>query len=78
MLQYLTPFIVSDMLSIWCLIEFEYFQNKDGLLYVEVKFDPTSDRGNPVIHGEDEKTDYATVDFPMPTTPHKVTGDDKI
>lgn len=78
MLQYLNQLIVSDMLSIWCLIKLDHFQNKDGLLYVEVKFDTTSNKGNPVIHGEDEKTDYATVDFPLPTTPHEVTGDDKI
>lgn len=66
------------MRSIWCLIKFDHFQNKDGLLYVEVKFDDTSNKGNPVIHGENEKTDYATVDFPMHTTSHGVNGDDKI
>lgn len=41
------------------------FKNKDGLLYVEVQFEANTDKENPVIHGEDEKTDYATVEFPV-------------
>ena len=48
-------------------IFFFKIQNKDGLLYVDVQFDAKKEKGNPVIHGEDEKTDYATVDFPMPS-----------
>lgn len=41
------------------------YKNKDGLLYVEVQFDAKTEKGNQTIHGEDEKTDYATVEFPM-------------
>ncbi|XP_056009552.1 contactin-4-like [Ostrea edulis] len=40
------------------------YKNQDGLLYVEVQFDQNKEKGKPVIHGEDEKTDYATVEFP--------------
>lgn len=46
------------------------FKNKDGLLYVEVQFDTKTEESNPVIHGDDEKTDYATVEFPMPSSSH--------
>lgn len=46
------------------------YKNKDGLLYVEVKFDTKTEESNPVIHGDDEKTDYATVEFPMPSSSH--------
>ncbi|XP_056009554.1 hemicentin-2-like [Ostrea edulis] len=42
------------------------YKNQDGLLYVEVQFDQNKEKGKPVIHGEDEKTDYATVEFPYP------------
>ncbi|XP_061185047.1 uncharacterized protein LOC133193089 [Saccostrea echinata] len=42
------------------------YKNQDGLLYVEVQFDPEKQLGKPVIHGEDEKTDYATVEFSTP------------
>lgn len=41
------------------------YKNKDGLLYVDVKFDTKQGQENPVIHGQDEKTEYATVEFPM-------------
>lgn len=46
------------------------YKNKDGLLYVEVKFDTKTEERNPVIHGDDEKTDYATVEFPVPSSSH--------
>lgn len=46
------------------------YKNKDGLLYVEVKFDAKTEKGNQTIHGEDEKTDYATVEFPMAASTH--------
>lgn len=49
---------------------FYFFQNKDGLLYVEVQFDTKTEERNPVIHGDDEKTDYATVEFPVPSSSH--------
>lgn len=41
-------------------------QNQDGLLYVDVQFDKKPENGKQHIHGEDEKTDYATVEFPFP------------
>lgn len=46
------------------------YKNKDGLLYVEVQFDHKTEKGNQTIHGEDEKTDYATVEFPMAASTH--------
>lgn len=46
------------------------YKNKDGLLYVEVQFDAKTEKGNQTIHGEDEKTDYATVEFPMAASKH--------
>uniref|UniRef100_K1QK66 Uncharacterized protein n=1 Tax=Magallana gigas TaxID=29159 RepID=K1QK66_MAGGI len=46
------------------------YKNKDGLLYVEVQFDTKTEERNPVIHGDDEKTDYATVEFPVPSSSH--------
>lgn len=54
------------------------FKNKDGLLYVEVNFDGKQGQDNPVIHGEDEKTDYATVEFPMPSALHKASGSEEL
>lgn len=54
------------------------YKNKDGLLYVEVKFDGKQGQDNPVIHGEDEKTDYATVEFPMPSALHKASGSEEL
>lgn len=53
-------------------------QNKDGLLYVEVQFDAKTERGNQTIHGEDEKTDYATVEFPMAASTHDKSENQKI
>ena len=52
-------------------------QNKDGLLYVDVQFDAKKGNENPVIHGEDEKTDYATVEFPMPSSSQEDASADK-
>lgn len=61
---------------------FMFIQNKDGLLYVEVQFDTKNDtkneKGNQTIHGEDEKTDYATVEFPMAASTHDESGKEKI
>lgn len=54
------------------------YKNKDGLLYVEVNFDGKQGQDNPVIHGEDEKTDYATVEFPMPSALHKESGSEDL
>lgn len=54
------------------------YKNKDGLLYVEVNFDGKQGQDNPVIHGEDEKTDYATVEFPMPSALHKASGSEEL
>lgn len=54
------------------------YKNKDGLLYIEVKFDGKQGQDNPVIHGEDEKTDYATVEFPMPSALHKASGSEEL
>lgn len=54
------------MFLYFCINIFFLIQNKDGLLYVDVQFDAKKGKENPVIHGEDEKTDYATVEFPMP------------
>lgn len=54
-----------------------FLQNKDGLLYVEVNFDGKKGHDNPVIHGEDEKTDYATVEFPMPSSLQNASGSEK-
>lgn len=58
------------------------YKNKDGLLYVEVQFDTKNDtkneKGNQTIHGEDEKTDYATVEFPMAASTHDESGKEKI
>lgn len=55
-----------------------FIQNKDGLLYVEVKFDAKTEKGNQTIHGEDEKTDYATVEFPMAASKPDESGNEKI
>lgn len=57
---------------------FMFIQNKDGLLYVEVQFDTKNEKGNQTIHGEDEKTDYATVEFPMAASTHDESGNEKI
>lgn len=54
------------------------YKNKDGLLYVEVNFDGKQGQDNPIIHGEDEKTDYATVEFPMPSALHKTSGSEEL
>lgn len=54
------------------------YKNKDGLLYVEVNFDGKQGQDNPIIHGEDEKTDYATVEFPMPSALHKASGSEEL
>lgn len=54
------------------------YKNKDGLLYVEVQFDATTEKGNKTIHGEDEKTDYATVEFPMAASIHDESEKEKI
>lgn len=54
------------------------YKNKDGLLYVEVKFDAKTEKGNQTIHGEDEKTDYATVEFPMAASKPDESGNEKI
>lgn len=54
------------------------YKNKDGLLYVEVQFDTKNEKGNQSIHGEDEKTDYATVEFPMAASTHDESGNEKI
>lgn len=54
------------------------YKNKDGLLYVEVQFDTKNEKGNQTIHGEDEKTDYATVEFPMAASTHDESGNEKI
>lgn len=54
------------------------YKNKDGLLYVEVNFDGKQGQDNPFIHGEDEKTDYATVEFPMPSALHKASGSEEL
>nr|XP_022323486.1 hemicentin-2-like isoform X4 [Crassostrea virginica] len=43
------------------------YKNNEGLLYIEVQFDAKKEKGNQIIHGEEEKTDYATVEFPNPT-----------
>lgn len=59
-------------------VMFLYFKNKDGLLYVEVQFDAKTEKGNQTIHGEDEKTDYATVEFPMTASTHDGWGYEKI
>lgn len=55
-----------------------FIKNKDGLLYVEVQFDTKNEKGNQTIHGEDEKTDYATVEFPMAASTHDESGNEKI
>ncbi|XP_056001629.1 hemicentin-2-like [Ostrea edulis] len=47
------------------------YKNQDGLLYVEVQFDAKADNRKSVIHGEEEKTDYATVEFPFPPSSQK-------
>lgn len=62
-------------LSLFChasnlYVMFMFIQNKDGLLYVEVQFDAKTEKGNQTIHGEDEKTDYATVEFSMAASTH--------
>lgn len=54
------------------------YKNKDGLLYVEVQFDAKTEKGNKTIHGEDEKTDYATVEFPMAASIHDESEKEKI
>lgn len=54
------------------------YKNKDGLLYVEVNFDGKQGQDNPIIHGEDEKTDYATVEFPMSSPLHKASGSEEL
>lgn len=54
------------------------YKNKDGLLYVEVQFDPRTEKGNQTIHGEEEKTDYATVEFPMAASKHDESENEKI
>lgn len=59
-----------------CLIFF--FQNKDGLLYIEVEFDGKKKEGNQIIHGENEKTDYATVEFPKPSISKDADHDGKM
>lgn len=57
---------------------FIFIQNKDGLLYVEVQFDAETKKENKIIHGEDEKTDYATVEFPMTASTHDESGSEKL
>lgn len=57
---------------------FIFFQNKDGLLYVEVQFDAKTVKGNQTIHGEDEKTDYATVEFQIAASTHDKPENEKI
>lgn len=54
------------------------YKNKDGLLYVEVQFDAKTEKGNKTIHGEDEKTDYATVEFPMVASRQDESGNEKL
>ncbi|XP_062605647.1 hemicentin-1-like [Saccostrea cucullata] len=47
--------------------------NQDGLVYIDVEFArklPSSDtKGRPVIHGEEEKTEYTFVDFTQKAPP---------
>ncbi|XP_062595951.1 uncharacterized protein LOC134257340 isoform X2 [Saccostrea cucullata] len=47
--------------------------NQDGLVYIDVEFarkPPSSDtKGRPVIHGEEEKTEYTFVDFSQKAPP---------
>lgn len=57
---------------------FMFIQNKDGLLYVEVQFDAKTTKESQTIHGEDDKTDYATVEFPMAAYTHENSGSEKL
>jgi hypothetical protein len=54
-----------------------YLQNQEGLVYVDVDFSNQPGRshteGKPVVHGEEDRTEYTFVDFskkapPMPET----------
>jgi hypothetical protein len=52
-----------------------YLQNQEGLVYVDVDFakQPANTQGKPVVHGEEDRTEYTFVDFskkapPMPET----------
>ncbi|XP_062605648.1 uncharacterized protein LOC134267457 [Saccostrea cucullata] len=51
--------------------------NQDGLVYIDVEFakkpQSSDTKGRPVIHGEDEKTEYTFVDFSQKAPPSQET-----
>lgn len=63
------------------IISLHFLKNQDGLIYIDVDFSnytgsQTPDQ-NPLIHGDDDRTEYTFVDFTKKAPPIQETGDDE-
>lgn len=63
-------------------MEMLYLQNQDGLVYIDVEFankpECSNTKGKPVVHGEEDRTEYTFVDFSKKAPPIKEAQDDEI